>query len=303
MRMPLFLTLALLFAVAGAFPVAATVEIEVASFNIAKGQGLPNAAKYVGDRYLKMIVPFVKRVSPDVVGMQEVGRNIAFTRFIDQDQWLAPRLGFKHYHWDQAKCTLGGLLLKQGNGNFARHPILERRTIRYETRGEGGGAASEPRIAVLSILNIEGYRVAFVTTHLGFPEEARVGQARELVEALAAVPEPVILTGDFNAPKGAPSYKIIADAFDDTWELAGLPPESTLGRGSKKIDHIFVTPGRFAVLKTYVEKAGEVSDHHMVVARLAMRTEGLAPAAAPPAEKPGALERLTNKLRNIPIFE
>ena len=66
--MPRFLVpLALLLVL---LPVAArsTVEIEVASFNIAKGQGLPNAAKYVGDKYLKMIVPFVKEISPDAIG-------------------------------------------------------------------------------------------------------------------------------------------------------------------------------------------------------------------------------------------
>lgn len=300
--MPRFLVpLALLLVL---LPVAArsTVEIEVASFNIAKGQGLPNAAKYVGDKYLKMIVPFVKEISPDAIGMQEVGRNIAFTRFIDQDQWLAPRLGYKHCAWDEAKTTLGGLLLKQGNGVFSRYPVVSKRTIRYASRGTTGGAASETRMAILALLDVDGYRVAVVSTHFGFPEEARVGQARELVDALASVKEPVILTGDFNTAKGSPSYNLLAGAFDDTWELAGMPQESTLGHGTKKIDHIFVTKGRFAVLGTFVKKAGEVSDHHMLVARLAMSTEGLSRAAAP-VEQPGALERLKNKLRNLPILD
>ncbi len=279
----------------------ATVEVDVVSFNIAKGQGLPNdSKKFVGDKYLKMVAAFVKALSPDLVGMQEVGRNMYPTRFVDQDQWLAPRLGYQHYIWDYAKQSLGGLVHRQGNAVFSRHPIVERRTIRYEARGTAGGAASEPRMAIVAFVVVGGYRIAFVSTHLGFPEEARVGQARELVAALEGLAEPVILVGDFNTPKGSPSYRILAAAFDDTWELARPgEPKVTLPGSKKGIDHIFVTKGRFEVLKTCVFEAGEVSDHHLLLARLRLDPRGLKREAVDAKDEPSTFDKLKSKLRNV----
>jgi len=46
-------------------------------------------------------------------------------------------------------------------------------------------------------------------------------QARELLDAYATIPGPVLLTGDFNSPPGSAEYAMLAQRFTDAWTKAG----------------------------------------------------------------------------------
>lgn len=279
----------------------ATVEVDVVSFNIARGLGRPNeGTKFVGDKYLKGVEGLLRHEDPDLAGLQEVGRNRYETRWIDQDEWLRDRLK-RNVYWVSMKDVLWGLVLKQGNAVVSKYPFVERREIHYATVGEGSGAAKEPRGAVLTAVVIGGYKIWMVSTHLGFPETARVGQVKELLAALADVREPMILVGDCNTTKGSESYNLLRGRFDDTWELAGKTVETATCGGKKKIDFIFVSKGRFTVTNTYVRDSGEASDHQLLAASLALDTAGLKPAVPAAADRQSPLDRLGSKLRNLGI--
>lgn len=251
------------------------IQIDVVSFNIANGQGKPNdSKKIVGNDYLDLCVKKLDELKADLIGIQEVSRHRLTSGYISNDKYIAKKLNM-HSFWDVAYSKALGLLLQQGNAILSRYKLSETKTLRYKSRGDTGGAASETRIAVISFVEIKGRKIAFVTTHLGFPEEARVGQVKELLKELSKIKTPLIVTGDFNTEIGSDSYKLMNERFDEAWELSGNKtkkitlPFKKDGTG-KGIDHIFLSKGDFKVLKTYVLKSGAASDHNILVAELEM---------------------------------
>ena len=87
------------------------------------------------------------------------------------------------------------------------------------------------------------------------------GQARELVDAYAMIPAPVVLAGDFNSPPGSAEYSLLASKFTDAWTKTGqgegftccqaddlMNPTST---ANERIDLILYT-GAFRPTRTEV---------------------------------------------------
>ena len=72
-----------------------------------------------------------------------------------------------------------------------------------------GGASTETRSFTYALIEINGVKVNFISMHLGFPEYARVGQAKELIAYIKKLSDPVVVTGDFNMTQGSESYKVI----------------------------------------------------------------------------------------------
>lgn len=285
-----FLILTGLFISAGA-AYAEDATIKVVSYNIAAGQGSENdSKKYVGTKFLDAIVALLKNEKADLIGMQEVDDNRFTSRFVKQDKYIAERLGM-FYYWHEATAVGPfGKINKHGNAVLSEFKMLKKEFVKYKAHGKSsdGGAAAETRGFSYAQVDIKGQKVNFISTHLGFPEYARVAQAKELVEFIKKLKDPVILVGDFNTKYSdkSESYRTINAALDNAYEKAKVKGDLNTAHGMKPskacIDFIFVTPG-FFVCESAGAGGGKydtASDHRPVIAVLKFKKAGPAKAAA-----------------------
>jgi len=286
-----FLVLTALFISAGAAYAQDETAIKVISYNIACGQGSENnSTKYVGTKFLDEVVKVLKNEKADLIGLQEVDDNRFTSRFVKQDKFIADRLGM-FYYWHEASAVGPfGRINKHGNAVLSEYKMLKKEYVQYKAHGKSsdGGAAAETRGVSCALIDIKGTKVNFLSTHLGFPEYARVAQAKELVEYIKKLKDPVILVGDFNTKYSdkSESYRIINAALDNAYEKSRVKGALNTAHGmtpSKAcIDFVFITPGAFSVEK--VEAGGSeyntASDHRPVKAVLKINKGVTAKAAA-----------------------
>lgn len=263
------------------------VNVKVMSYNIAAGQGAPNnSTDYVGTKYLDLLVKLLKAEKFDIAGMQEVDDNRFTTRTVNEAKYLAERLGLFYYWHEASSVGPFGLINKHGNSVTTKFKILKKECIQYKSKGKksDGGASAETRAFTVTLLDVNGTKINFISTHLGFPEYARIGQAKELVEYIAKLKEPVIVVGDFNTSRGKPDYNIIAAKLTDAYTVArekgamltcGKPPKSC-------IDFVFFTPGFFQCDRAFSggENYKDASDHRPVFAFLKFSKAGAMAKAA-----------------------
>lgn len=256
------------------------IALKVISYNIAAGQGVVNdSKKYVGKKYLDEIVKLMNAEKADLIGMQEVDDNRFTTRFVDQAKYIAARIGM-HYYWHEASAVGPfGKLNKHGNSVMTKHKIIKKECVEYKSKGKksDGGASTETRAFTYALIEVKGVRINFISTHLGFPEYARVGQAKELIEYIKKLKGPVIVVGDFNTTQGSESYKIITSYLSDSYAIAaskGAAPTSPAEAPKNRIDFVFVSKTGFTCDKSYAggEHFNNASDHRPFFALLKLKT-------------------------------
>ncbi|OGM06034.1 MAG: hypothetical protein A2008_09350 [Candidatus Wallbacteria bacterium GWC2_49_35] len=256
------------------------IALKVISYNIAAGQGVVNdSKKYVGKKYLDEIVKLMNAEKADLIGMQEVDDNRFTSRFIDQAKYIAARIGM-HYYWHEASAVGPfGKLNKHGNSVMTKHKIIKKECVEYKSKGKksDGGASAETRAFTYALVEIKSVRINFISTHLGFPEYARVGQAKELIEYIKKLKGPVIVVGDFNTTQGSESYKIITSYLSDSYAIAaskGAAPTSPAEAPKNRIDFVFVSKTGFTCDKSYAggDSFNNASDHRPFVALLKLKT-------------------------------
>ena len=175
-------------------------------------------------RHLHRILPFICDTKPDVVCLQELtpgdikligaATGLRFCHFIQMAVHPADNQPF-------------------GIGIFARTPFLETDCIAYA--GSTGAAATfdrstaDTRLATaryalaLARLTVGGLEFTVATTHFPWSPEGQVlGFQTAAVQRLADMVwrRSVVLTGDFNAPRGGPIFAAIADVLTDC-----VPPD------------------------------------------------------------------------------
>jgi len=253
-------------------------HFKMMTYNIAAGQGKPNnSTKYAGTKYLDMLVKLLKAEKPDVIGMQEVDDNRFTTRFVNEAKYLGERLAM-FYYWHEAS-TVGplGMINKHGNSISSKFKILKKECIEYKSKGKksDGGAAAETRAFTSTLIDVNGTKINFISTHLGFPEYARIGQAKELVEYIKKLKEPVIVVGDFNTRRGKPDYNIVAAKLTDAYSAAKEKgAEATCG--GHCIDFVFYTPGFFECDRAWAggDEYKDASDHRPMITLLKFKKSG-----------------------------
>ena len=270
---------------------AAGITLKVISYNIAAGQGIKNnSTHYVGTKNLDQLVKLMNAEKADLIGMQEVDDNRFTTRFVNEAKYISSRIGM-HCFWHEASA-LGpfGRLNRHGNAVMSKYKILKSECFKYKSKGKksDGGASTETRALSWALVDVNGTNVNFISTHLGFPGYARVGQAKELVEYVKKLKGPVIVVGDFNTTKGTKSYNVITELLDDTCLTAAANGDINTFPSkapSKRIDFIFVSKNDFSCVKVYAggENFKNASDHRPILAILKLKTG--APDTKASAEK------------------
>lgn len=198
----------------------------------------------------QLILDQIAAVKPDVVTLQEVSRN---TRVI-MDRLAAD-------YPSQVLCRF------QGVGDVAvlsKHPVTR-------TWCEAGSGLAGLRI------QLDGREVAVASIHLHWPYPyGQAAQVEDLLRQLAALPQPIVMAGDFNAAPWSAAVTRLTEASGTsvapglrlTLKLAGglsrfgIPPQPLL-----PIDHVLVPRGA-AVSVSVGDDAG--SDHLPLIAGIGL---------------------------------
>jgi len=223
--------------------------LRVLTYNIHHGEGTDERFDY--DR----LAAVIKRLSPDLVALQEVDRGTERASGVDQVRILA-KLCRMHYAFGQAMPHQGG---QYGEAILSRFPI--EKTVVHPLPYQ---LDLEPRAALEVVVRPEGIGpISFVGTHLCHrSDELRTLQTRRLSQLFPSKEgKPVILAGDFNARPGSePMNTLLNAGWIDT-----ISPRSV-------IDYILVRAcDPWTVKEVTIVDEPVASDHDPVLAVLEWR--------------------------------
>lgn len=240
--------------------------ISIMSYNI-QGYGA-----LFSRRYIESVARVIRRARPDVVGLQEVHRGTWAARFGDQVEVLAELTGMN--------AVFGRSLLYR-TGEYGNAVLTRGRVVSRQVHCLPGEA--ERRSLFHCRIELPGQPLDFYVTHLAawgrLARSIRDRQARFIAELLDDATVPFVLTGDFNAPPGAPELEALRSS--DQLHHCGRPGEATHRFMRQRLDYIFAHPA-WRPLRSGVVRAGP-SDHYPIVATL-RREEASATGRAGAAE-------------------
>jgi endonuclease/exonuclease/phosphatase family metal-dependent hydrolase len=229
----------------------------VMTYNIHVGVGMDKKLD------LQRIAEVINRERPDLVGLQEVDRNVKRTEGKDEIVELA-QMTRMNYAFAPNLDYQGG---KYGVAILSRPPLKNTVHRMFENKRE-----AERRGMLKVEIDLAGRSLNFVTTHLDYQfEDGRLFETEQLLKFLGDVKGPLIVVADLNdVPEGS-AYKLMRTLFDDAWITSRAKGEGfsyPADKPVKRIDHIFYRTGeRLRAKKAWVVET-LASDHVPVVAEL-----------------------------------
>lgn len=233
----------------------------------------------------------IASLKPDIVALQEIDVGRARTGGVDQAHMLASQLGMHAFF--NASTRVGPE--RYGDAILTALPIEIRRT--GQLPGFHDRMHVEPRGALWASIEVGGYKVQVVNTHLGvWPHEQMLQLSALLGPEWLGHPDcqdPVVFVGDFNAPPGLAPYRHLAERFTDVqkeWGRRKAKPTFPGRMPTLRLDHIWLR-GRAEIRNVEVVRtplARVASDHLPLVVDLDIRESarllhGTPPMAAPKA--------------------
>jgi endonuclease/exonuclease/phosphatase family metal-dependent hydrolase len=231
----------------------------VMSFNIHHAQGTDGVLD------VPRIATVIRTQRPDVVGLQEVDRHWSDrSAFEDQAARLARLLDMHVVYGANLDLDPPAEDLPRrqyGTAILSRYPILTWENTLLPRFGD-----HEQRGLLRALINVRGGPVQVYNTHLQHNDAAeRLEQAKAIVELIGTPEEPVILTGDLNAPPEAPEIAPLTELLRDAWSGPGgytHPSEQPTHRIDYVLGSRDLAPRRAAVITS----DAAASDHLPVVA-------------------------------------
>lgn len=222
------------------------------------------SGRTIDGRYdLKGKIETIRRVSPDILGLNEVHLNTKHSGFTSQTETYAETLGYAYRYFARAIDHDGG---EYGIALLSRYPFLSCRTVPVpETLPVDDKISFEPRVHIDAVLEAGGKKIRVLASHYGLTENEQRNAVSETIR-LSKTELPVIFMGDLNAEPEHPVLSPVFRFFIDA--AAGLPKNESFtfrsDRPDRRIDYIFVSED-FKIRKAYVPASAE-SDHRPVVA-------------------------------------
>lgn len=241
-----------------ATPAPGTTTLRVVSYNIRHGRGMDNEVN------LPRTAEVLRRLQPDIVGLQEVDSVVERSGRVAEAQALGDRLGLQH--------AFGGFMAYQGGqygmGILSRFPIRRVIPVRLPD-------GNEPRIALAAELDAPGVGpLMVVNVHFDWvaSDSFRIVQATALTRFLDSLPIPYILLGDFNDEPGSATLALFHARAREASKPAGDRFTFSSTEPVKEIDFIFGAPaGRWGSDSVRVIAETVASDHRPVFAKLYWR--------------------------------
>lgn len=232
--------------------------LRVVSYNIRHGRGMDNEVN------LDRTAAVLRRLHPDIVGLQEVDSVVERSGRVAEAQALGERLGMQH--------AFGGFMAYQGGqygmGILSRFPIRMVRSVRLPDGNEPRIALAvqvdAPAIGPLMVVNVHFDWVA--------SDSFRIVQATALTRFLDSLPIPYILLGDFNDEPGSRTLGLFHSRAREAAKPAGNRSTFSSTEPVKEIDFIFGAPAaRWRADSVTVIAEPVASDHRPIFARLHWR--------------------------------
>ena len=237
--------------------VLAKKTLRVMTYNIHVGVGMDKKLD------LQRIADVINRERPDLVGLQEVDRNVKRTEGKDEIVELAEMTKME-FAFAPNLDYQGG---KYGVAILSRLPIRGTVHRMFENKRE-----TERRGMLRAEIEVDKKMITFVTTHLDYQfEDGRLFETEQLMKFLELVRGPLIVVADLNdVPEGS-AYKLMRTKFDDAWITSRAKGDGfsyPADKPVKRIDHIFYRSGdRVRAKKSWVVET-LASDHIPVVAEI-----------------------------------
>ncbi len=236
-------------------------------------------------KHLSLILPFLKRIQPDVLCLMEVMEHDLPTiaEVVGQEHVFEPMCYMEHV--GEAPGT-------QGIAIFSHYPITQSKVLYYHGKKEAihifdgnNKATTNNHMLLVAEIEAEGSAYKIGTTHFpvtpkGLPDEVQ----RKCVTSLLAILKQqgeIIFCGDFNAPRGGEIFAELAAHYKDNvpqkyttsldTAIHRAGPETlaanarAMGVLGQMVDSIFSTPG-YTVSNLTMESG--VSDHKALIATI-----------------------------------
>ncbi|MGH9908692.1 MAG: endonuclease/exonuclease/phosphatase family protein [Pyrinomonadaceae bacterium] len=234
--------------------------LRVMTYNMHVGVGMDKKLD------LQRIADVITRERPDLVGLQEVDRNVKRTEGKDEILELAKMLRMD-YAFGHNLDYQGG---QYGVAVLSRFLIQKVDHQRYENRRE-----AERRGMVRVEVEVAGRTINFATTHLDYQyPDGRLFETEQMLRFLEGVKDPLIVVGDFNDEPGGSACKLMLEKFDDAWissRAKGDGLSYPADKPVKRIDYIFYRKGSGVRAKKALVVNTLASDHLPVIAELEIR--------------------------------
>jgi endonuclease/exonuclease/phosphatase family metal-dependent hydrolase len=236
-------------------------EIRVVTYNIRAGiQGLDG------------VIEDLRRLTPDVIALQEIERGVARSMQVDQPTTIAEALGMQAVFAGAVVSRVHG---EHGVAILSRFPLSDAETIPLPQ-----GHGRWPRVALRVRVDAPTGPFRMVCVHLARPygwplanTTTRLAQIRSLLDRLAGDDLPIVLAGDLNSFPVSLEVWTLRRRLQSAWRpwRDGWAPSFGLRSigwpfGGVKIDHVFHDPA-WSSRGTWSAPRGS-SDHRPVVVDL-----------------------------------
>lgn len=228
-------------------------SIRVVAYNVHWGIGMD------GRLDLARVGDAIRRLDPDVVGIQEVDRTRRpETEYADQFAELRDRLGWDGTYGktieEEPTANSGGESRRYGIATLTPHEV-----VRSENHPLPTADGAEPRTLLETRIGVDGREFPVFNTHFGLDPEERHRQATDVLD-ITDGNDGAVLVGDLNAKPGSPPYERLTSSFTDgvatsnaaapTFPSPYVEPDGRKAPGShtayvpdRRIDHVLHGPG------------------------------------------------------------
>ncbi len=233
-------------------------KIRVMTFNV------QHCLDYINGRIdIDLFVDTIKRINPDICGLNEVRGEGPLEGYTDQTNALGDGLGYNRYF---AKAIDVDGTSPYGNAFVTRFPLKSAETVAVPDpiiKNEIG--KYESRCVLKAVVDANGTDVLVLVSHMGLALGERKNAVKEICNIVDNTDMPLILMGDFNALPDSDELGPLFERLNDTDALAAQSGKFTFPsyKPNIKIDYIFYKNIKCTGVKT-VEKV--VSDHYPIVA-------------------------------------
>jgi endonuclease/exonuclease/phosphatase family metal-dependent hydrolase len=228
------------------------MEFKVMSYNIQSGRNYGSVLTRCFDWQIEVI----KNASPDIVGLQEVGRHpsAGFPLYEMEDEpteYIAKELNMYSYF---AKAILVEGKYPYGNAILSKYPIKNAKTVMIPDpvkRQKNG--AYETRCVLVAEIDVLG-GITVIVSHFGLMEEEKVNAVQTVLNLVKEIKTPILFMGDLNMKPNdeilQPIFKVLKDTAYGALTPITWPSDvdKATGKGRRgpqeevrKIDYIFAS--------------------------------------------------------------
>jgi len=209
------------------------MKLKIMTYNIQSGHDFERK-EALGDT-----AAYIKEVSADIVGLNEVDCKNERSHGVDQVEFLRENAGYPYGAFSPSIEYRGG---HYGNGLLSKYPILEAEPIAIP-KAYNFDKHHEPRSILRCVIDAPCGKITVMVTHYGVHcDSERVEGVKKTIElAYAAGDMPVLFMGDLNATPDSPVLGPLNSVFTDT--AKGFDPAElnsiAMPNPTKRIDFIF----------------------------------------------------------------